>query len=53
MKKYTIEIHTYPQEFIISAESEAEAKMKAASRFYDAREGKSIYEINVIEAEEL
>jgi len=44
MKTYTIELTPYPQEFIISANSEDEAIMKATERF-----GKSVYESKVID----
>ena len=47
MKTYTIEIRSYPQEFIISATSEREAKEKATKRFTDATNGASVYRIEV------
>lgn len=48
MKTFTIELHAYPQEFIISAETEAEAIMKATERF-----GMSVFESKVLEVKEL
>ena len=44
MKTYTIELCSYPQEFVISANSEDEAIEKAKERF----EG-SVYESKVLE----
>lgn len=44
MKTYTIELYAYPQEFVISANSEDEAMEKAKERF----EG-SVYESKVVD----
>ena len=53
MKTFKFEISPYPQEFIISAETEQEAREKAEQRFYDKMNGASIYEIKKTEEEEL
>ena len=42
MKIYTIELHSYPQEFVITANSEDEAIEKAKDRF-----NQSVYESKV------
>ncbi len=47
IKTYTVELHSYPQEFIISAESEEQAIAKATQRF-----GQSVYESNILEVNE-
>lgn len=44
MKTFTVELQSYPQEFIVSAETKEEAIIKATERF-----GRSVYESNVIE----
>lgn len=53
MKKYTIEIELFPQEFIISANSKQEAIMEAQQRFYDKNNGASIYQTQVMDEEEI
>ena len=47
MKTYTIELYSYPQEFIISANNEDEAMAEATKRFE-----KSVYESKVISVSE-
>lgn len=47
-KTYTIEVHPYPQEFIVSANSEAEAKLEANKRFSEVTNGMSVFENKVI-----
>ena len=53
MKKYTIEIEVYPQEFIISANSKQEAIMEAQQRFHDKNNGVSIYQTQIMYEEEI
>lgn len=52
MKTYTIEVHSVPQEFVITADSESEAKEKAEKRFMDSDMGMAstgVYESKVID----
>jgi hypothetical protein len=53
MKKYTIEISPYPQEFIVDGKDNHEAIEKARQRFYDKNMGISIYETKILNIEEL
>lgn len=53
MKKFTIEIHPYPQEFIISANTKEEAEDVAIHRFYSQTNGASIYETKLLLEEEI
>lgn len=48
METFTVELYAYPQEFIIFAETEEEAIMKASERF-----GKSVYESKVLNVEDI
>lgn len=52
LKSYTIEVHAYPQEFIICANSEDEAKQKARERFTEAT-GQSVYETIVTDTQNI
>lgn len=53
MKKFVIEIHGYPQEFTVAAETESEARMEAKKRWHDKMNGVGIYETVVLEEEDL
>ena len=52
LKTYTIDVHSYPQEFIVTAGSPEEAKEIACRRFAEATNGASVYE-TIITNEEL
>jgi len=52
-KVFTIELHSYPQEFVIDAETEDEAIFKAKERFFNATNGASVYETIVTNVEEI
>jgi hypothetical protein len=53
LKKYTIEIEVYPQEFIIVANNETEAIMDAQQRFYDKNNAGNIYQTQIMDIEEI
>ena len=52
MKTFTIEIHPYPQEFTITAQTKHEAMDVARERFYRATNGVSIFETKVTNEED-
>ena len=49
MQTYTIEVHAYPQQFIVSAKNQAEAVQIAKERFHTQNNGQSVYETKVLE----
>lgn len=51
IKTYTIEVSSYPQEFVIAATSKGEAILEAQRRWYAKTNGASIYETTVIAEE--
>ena len=54
MKKiYTIDVMPYPTTYTIEAESMIEAKEKAKEWFYIQFDGKSVYETNIVDIEEV
>lgn len=53
MRKYTIEIQKYPQEFEVEAMSAEEAIEKAKQIFFDKNDGASVYSTEVTGCETL
>lgn len=47
MNIYTVEVHAYPQQFIVAAENEADAKAEAHKRWYAHSDMGGVYETKV------
>ena len=45
--KYTIDVHRYPEQFVVEAVNESEAKEKAKELFYAKNNNGSVYELEV------
>lgn len=53
MKKFTIEIQLFPQEFVVNANTKSEAMMKAQEKFHSVNNGASIYQTMIMDEEEI
>lgn len=47
MKKYTVDVHRYPETFEVEAESKEEAKEKARELFYSKTNNGSVYNLEI------
>ena len=53
MKRFTIEMFEFPNQFIITAETKEGAIEVARQRFYEQRVGGSIFSTEVVEEEDI
>ena len=51
MKKYTIDVMRFPEEFVVYANNESEAKEKAKDAFYANNNNGSVYELAITDVE--